>query len=89
MNEQDVGKIITALDECLGNLPQQHLQRVCRIGVSGQMHGIMFWKAGRGKQHFSGIYFPVFISSFILSPVQVATNLKAQTFKNSAAADDD
>ncbi|KAJ6657217.1 hypothetical protein lerEdw1_002584 [Lerista edwardsae] len=48
VNEQDVGKIIAALNECLGNLPQQHLQRVCRIGVSGQMHGIMFWKAGHG-----------------------------------------
>ncbi|XP_066490948.1 transient receptor potential cation channel subfamily V member 1 isoform X1 [Tiliqua scincoides] len=48
VNEQDVGKIIAALNECLGNLPQQHLQLVNRIGVSGQMHGIMFWKAGRG-----------------------------------------
>lgn len=47
-NEQNAGKIIAALNECLDNLPQQHLQRVCRIGVSGQMHGIVFWKAGHG-----------------------------------------
>ncbi|XP_061460757.1 sedoheptulokinase isoform X1 [Rhineura floridana] len=47
-NEQDVHKIITALNDCLAGLPQQLLERVCRIGVSGQMHGVVFWKMGRG-----------------------------------------
>ncbi|XP_072834716.2 sedoheptulokinase [Pogona vitticeps] len=47
-NEQDVHKIITALNECLASLPPQQLSRVSHIGVCGQMHGIMFWKTGRG-----------------------------------------
>ncbi|XP_054857580.1 sedoheptulokinase [Eublepharis macularius] len=47
-DEQDVKKIVAALNECLEALPQHCLQRVCRIGISGQMHGIVFWKAGRG-----------------------------------------
>ncbi|XP_077168815.1 sedoheptulokinase isoform X2 [Paroedura picta] len=47
-NEQDVRKIVAALDECLAALPRQHLQEVRRIGVCGQMHGIVFWKAGQG-----------------------------------------
>lgn len=40
--------IIQALNECLDALPRQQLQRVGGIGVSGQMHGILFWKAGQG-----------------------------------------
>ncbi|KAJ7308804.1 hypothetical protein JRQ81_008071 [Phrynocephalus forsythii] len=47
-NEQDVRKIIAALNECLASFPPTQLSRVSRIGVSGQMHGIMFWKTGRG-----------------------------------------
>lgn len=46
--EQDVSTIIQALNECLDALPRQQLQRVGGIGVSGQMHGILFWKAGQG-----------------------------------------
>uniref|UniRef100_D6RJM2 Sedoheptulokinase n=1 Tax=Mus musculus TaxID=10090 RepID=D6RJM2_MOUSE len=45
--EQDVTRIIQALNECLDALPRQQLQRVRGIGVSGQMHGILFWKAGQ------------------------------------------
>lgn len=41
-------RIIQALNECLDALPRQQLQRVGGIGVSGQMHGILFWKAGQG-----------------------------------------
>ncbi|KAL8199037.1 UNVERIFIED_CONTAM: hypothetical protein K2H54_032432 [Gekko kuhli] len=47
-DEQDVRKIVTALDECLMALPRERLQGICRIGVCGQMHGIVFWKTGRG-----------------------------------------
>nr|XP_056721334.1 sedoheptulokinase [Euleptes europaea] len=47
-DEQDIQKIVAALDECLIALPRQLLQGVRRIGISGQMHGIVFWKAGRG-----------------------------------------
>ncbi|NXA35240.1 SHPK Sedoheptulokinase, partial [Eudromia elegans] len=46
--EQNVGKIIRALNECLAALPQQQLQRVSHIGISGQMHGIVFWKRDQG-----------------------------------------
>ncbi|XP_054989904.1 sedoheptulokinase [Sorex araneus] len=46
--EQNVSQIIQALNECLDALPREHLQKVCGIGVSGQMHGIMFWKTGQG-----------------------------------------
>ncbi|XP_049638379.1 sedoheptulokinase isoform X2 [Suncus etruscus] len=46
--EQDVSRIIQALNECLDALPRQQLQKVRGIGVSGQMHGIMFWKTGQG-----------------------------------------
>ncbi|XP_025910924.1 sedoheptulokinase isoform X3 [Apteryx rowi] len=46
--EQNVQKIIRALNECLAALPQQQLQRVSHIGISGQMHGIVFWKKEQG-----------------------------------------
>ncbi|KAM4760139.1 sedoheptulokinase isoform 1-T1 [Cyanocitta cristata] len=46
--EQDVQKIIRALNECLAALPQQQLQRVTHIGISGQMHGVVFWKSDKG-----------------------------------------
>ncbi|XP_066419537.1 sedoheptulokinase isoform X2 [Molothrus aeneus] len=46
--EQDVQKIIRALNECLAALPQQQLQQVTHIGISGQMHGVVFWKSDKG-----------------------------------------
>uniref|UniRef100_A0A8D0L3E0 Sedoheptulokinase n=1 Tax=Sphenodon punctatus TaxID=8508 RepID=A0A8D0L3E0_SPHPU len=46
--EQDVRRIIGALNDCLRALPQPHLQRVNYIGVSGQMHGVVFWKTNQG-----------------------------------------
>ncbi|KAM5179773.1 sedoheptulokinase isoform 1-T1 [Mantella aurantiaca] len=46
--EQDVGQIIRALNDCLVALPREKLQRVSRIGVSGQMHGVVFWKSSQG-----------------------------------------
>ncbi|XP_038231657.1 sedoheptulokinase isoform X2 [Dermochelys coriacea] len=46
--EQDVQRIIKALNECLAAFPQEQLQRVSRIGISGQMHGVMFWKTNQG-----------------------------------------
>ncbi|XP_042298300.1 sedoheptulokinase isoform X2 [Sceloporus undulatus] len=47
-DEQDVHKIVAALNTCLANLPSQSLGKVCHIGVSGQMHGVVFWKTGHG-----------------------------------------
>ncbi|XP_021033635.1 sedoheptulokinase isoform X2 [Mus caroli] len=52
--EQDVTRIIQALNECLDALPRQQLRRVGGIGVSGQMHGILFWKAGQGCEWMEG-----------------------------------
>ncbi|XP_060060146.1 sedoheptulokinase isoform X2 [Erinaceus europaeus] len=58
--EQDVERIIQALHECLAALPRQQLRKVCGIGVSGQMHGIMFWKTGQGCEWTEGGVNPVF-----------------------------
>ncbi|XP_003799165.1 sedoheptulokinase [Otolemur garnettii] len=52
--EQDVSRIIQALSECLAALPRQQLQNVKGIGVSGQMHGVMFWKTGQGCEWTEG-----------------------------------
>ncbi|CAG9761181.1 unnamed protein product [Ceutorhynchus assimilis] len=43
-NKQDVSTIISAVNLCVSKLPKQLLQKVSRIGICGQMHGIMFWK---------------------------------------------
>ncbi|XP_039078938.1 sedoheptulokinase isoform X2 [Hyaena hyaena] len=58
--EQDVSRIIQALNACLADLPRQLLQDVCGIGVSGQMHGVMFWKTGQGCEWTQGGAYPVF-----------------------------
>ncbi|XP_072796427.1 sedoheptulokinase isoform X3 [Vicugna pacos] len=58
--EQDVRRIIQALNECLAALPRQQLRKVCGIGVSGQMHGVMFWKTGQGCEWTEGGAAPVF-----------------------------
>ncbi|MEE6468414.1 hypothetical protein FKM82_008282 [Ascaphus truei] len=46
--EQDVSRIIRALQDCLAALPKERLKNVTRIGISGQMHGAMFWKTNQG-----------------------------------------
>ncbi|KAF7272156.1 sedoheptulokinase-like isoform X2 [Rhynchophorus ferrugineus] len=43
-NKQDVSTIISAVNLCVSKLPKQLLQKVNRIGICGQMHGIMFWR---------------------------------------------
>lgn len=47
-NEQDPQRILTALQYCLSGLAKEELVRVRRIGIAGQMHGIIFWKKGNG-----------------------------------------
>ncbi|XP_015262370.1 PREDICTED: sedoheptulokinase [Gekko japonicus] len=64
-DEQDVRKIIAALNECLLALPRERLQGVCRIGVSGQMHGIVFWKAGQGCKWTGQRFEPEAVSHLI------------------------
>ncbi|XP_078080723.1 sedoheptulokinase [Mustelus asterias] len=46
--EQDVARIVSALHHCVAALPRERLRRVARIGVSGQMHGVMLWKSQEG-----------------------------------------
>ncbi|KAM3601684.1 uncharacterized protein V6R79_016792 [Siganus canaliculatus] len=46
--EQHTGQIIDALNRCIRLLPRDKLQRVSHIGLSGQMHGVLFWKAQSG-----------------------------------------
>ncbi|XP_011802869.1 PREDICTED: sedoheptulokinase [Colobus angolensis palliatus] len=58
--EQDVSRILQALHECLAALPRQQLQSVVGIGVSGQMHGVVFWKTGQGCEWIEGGITPVF-----------------------------
>ncbi|XP_044600617.1 sedoheptulokinase isoform X2 [Equus asinus] len=58
--EQDVSRIIQALNECLTALPREQLRKVCGIGVSGQMHGVMFWKTGQGCEWTEGGAAPLF-----------------------------
>ncbi|XP_054873183.1 sedoheptulokinase [Amphiprion ocellaris] len=46
--EQDTGRIIDSVNRCLSFLPADKLQRVSSIGLTGQMHGVLFWKAKSG-----------------------------------------
>ncbi|XP_008197907.1 sedoheptulokinase isoform X1 [Tribolium castaneum] len=42
-NKQDVPKIISALNTCVAKLQKNLLQQITKIGICGQMHGVMFW----------------------------------------------
>ncbi|KAM4546869.1 sedoheptulokinase [Fundulus diaphanus] len=46
--EQDPGLIIDAVNRCLDQLPRDRLQHVCMVGLTGQMHGVLFWRANTG-----------------------------------------
>uniref|UniRef100_A0A4W4HMF1 Sedoheptulokinase n=2 Tax=Electrophorus electricus TaxID=8005 RepID=A0A4W4HMF1_ELEEL len=46
--EQDPARIIGAVDQCMDVLPTEKLRDVICIGVSGQMHGVIFWKTKTG-----------------------------------------
>ncbi|XP_032125960.1 sedoheptulokinase isoform X3 [Sapajus apella] len=61
VREQDVSRILQALNECLAALPRQLLRRVVGIGVSGQMHGVVFWKTGQGCEWTEGGISPVLV----------------------------
>lgn len=55
--EQDAGRIIHALNECIRQLPADKLKNVTRIGLSGQMHGVLFWKDHSGADWSRGDFF--------------------------------
>ncbi|KAL3270261.1 hypothetical protein HHI36_009316 [Cryptolaemus montrouzieri] len=48
-NKQDVPKIISAINTCVAKFSKDLLQQVIRIGVCGQMHGVLFWHHRCGK----------------------------------------
>lgn len=43
-NKQDVPKIVSAVHYCVSRLPRDVLRHVTKIGVCGQMHGVVLWK---------------------------------------------
>lgn len=45
-NKQDVPKIVSAIHYCISRLPRDILRSVTKIGVCGQMHGVLLWKKG-------------------------------------------
>ncbi|CAK1555611.1 unnamed protein product [Leptosia nina] len=45
-NKQDVPKIVSAVHYCVSRLPRDILRHVIKIGVCGQMHGVVLWKNG-------------------------------------------
>ncbi|XP_059206938.1 sedoheptulokinase [Centropristis striata] len=55
--EQETGRIIDTLNRCIGLLPRDKLQQVSSIGLSGQMHGVLFWKAKSGCDWFKKDFF--------------------------------
>lgn len=57
IKEQDTGLIIATLNKCIATLPRNKLKHVSMIGVSGQMHGVLFWKAKSGCDWSSGDLF--------------------------------
>ncbi|XP_062341298.1 sedoheptulokinase [Osmerus eperlanus] len=57
VKEQDTGQIINVLNKCIASLPGNKLKDVIMIGVSGQMHGVVFWKAKSGCDWSSGNHF--------------------------------
>ncbi|XP_026321302.1 sedoheptulokinase-like isoform X2 [Hyposmocoma kahamanoa] len=45
-NKQDVPKIVSAVHYCVSRLPRDILRHVTKIGVCGQMQGVVLWKNG-------------------------------------------
>ena len=43
-DQQDPSRIYSALHACLARIPRERLKKVIRIALSGQMHGVIFWK---------------------------------------------
>ncbi|CAM1154692.1 SHPK (predicted) [Pycnogonum litorale] len=52
--EQCPKVILRTLQKCMSELNQENLRFVTRIGITGQMHGVMFW---RKHADFGDLYF--------------------------------
>lgn len=50
-------RIIDTLNQCIRLLPADKLQHVTGIGLSGQMHGVLFWKGKSGCDWSSRDFF--------------------------------
>ena len=44
-DQQNPSRIYSALYACLAKVPKSKMERVKRIAFSGQMHGVVYWKA--------------------------------------------
>ncbi|XP_013875085.1 sedoheptulokinase [Austrofundulus limnaeus] len=55
--EQDTGRIISAVNRCVSELPRGKLKRVSSIGLTGQMHGVLLWKEKSGCNWSGGNFF--------------------------------
>lgn len=54
-NKQDVPKIISALNTCIAKLPKDLLKQIQKVGICGQMHGVMLWNNKDGVQAWERI----------------------------------
>lgn len=54
-NKQDVPKIISALNTCVAKLPKDLLRKIVKIGICGQMHGVMLWYNNEGVKSWERI----------------------------------
>lgn len=64
--EQDTARILDTLNRCVGLLSKDKLQHVCSIGVSGQMHGVLFWNAKSGKHVVFFFASPIFLHTICI-----------------------
>ncbi|XP_053187000.1 sedoheptulokinase [Scomber japonicus] len=65
--EQDTVQIIDTLNRCVGLLPADKLQHVCSIGLSGQMHGVLFWREKNGCNWSNGDFFTARDTSHLIT----------------------
>lgn len=48
-SEQDVSSIMSAVDDCMTEIPTDLASRITKVGVSGQMHGLVMWTKQSGN----------------------------------------
>jgi len=53
-SEQDVAKIMCAIDACMHEIPAELAAGITKIGVSGQMHGLVMWTRRSHISQLSG-----------------------------------
>ncbi|KAK3084718.1 hypothetical protein FSP39_017963 [Pinctada imbricata] len=53
--EQNVVEIIKALQKCMAEIIDDGKPCVSKVGISGQMHGVMMWKSSHMKKYREGL----------------------------------